>query len=137
IDETTRLEDVQTLLQFFNESSLLPAAESASADFAAPFARTSKFLDHAVFNRYHTEHEMLRYIRRLEAKDLSLVHSMISLGSCTMKLNATSEMFPVSWPEIGKLHPFAPPGQTRGYQRIFRELETWLAEITGFAAISL
>jgi glycine dehydrogenase len=80
---------------------------------------------------------MLRYVRRLEARDLSLVHSMISLGSCTMKLNATSEMFPVSWPEFGALHPFAPAGQTRGYQKLFRDLETWLSEITGFAAVSL
>ncbi|HYD84573.1 MAG TPA: glycine dehydrogenase (aminomethyl-transferring), partial [Opitutus sp.] len=100
-------------------------------------ARRSAFLGHATFNRYHTEHEMLRYIKRLEAKDLSLVHSMISLGSCTMKLNATSEMFPVSWPEFGKLHPFAPAEQTRGYQKLFRDLETWLSEITGFAAVSL
>ena len=80
---------------------------------------------------------MLRYIKRLEAKDLSLVHSMISLGSCTMKLNATSEMFPVSWPEFARLHPFAPSTQTGGYQRLFRDLEGWLAEITGFAAVSL
>ncbi|MFZ9682628.1 MAG: aminomethyl-transferring glycine dehydrogenase, partial [Cephaloticoccus sp.] len=99
--------------------------------------RTSPFLAHAVFNRYHTEHEMLRYIKRLEAKDLSLCHSMISLGSCTMKLNATSEMFPVSWPEFGRLHPFAPVEQTRGYQKLFADLEAWLAEITGFAAVSL
>jgi glycine dehydrogenase len=80
---------------------------------------------------------MLRYIRRLEAKDLSLCHSMISLGSCTMKLNATSEMFPVSWPEFGALHPFAPAEQTRGYQKLFQQLESWLSEITGFAAVSL
>jgi glycine dehydrogenase len=80
---------------------------------------------------------MLRYIKRLEAKDLSLCHSMISLGSCTMKLNATSEMFPVSWPEFGRMHPFAPEEQTRGYVRMFKDLETWLAEITGFAAVSL
>jgi glycine dehydrogenase len=90
-----------------------------------------------VFNRYHTETEMLRYIRGLEAKDLSLTHSMIPLGSCTMKLNATSEMFPVSWPEIGGLHPFAPAAQTEGYGQIFSDLEQWLAEITGFSAVSL
>src|SRR5690606_5765434 len=76
-------------------------------------------------------------IRRLEAKDLSLCHSMISLGSCTMKLNATSEMFPISWPEFSRLHPFAPAEQTRGYQKLFKDLETWLCEITGFAAVSL
>jgi glycine dehydrogenase len=85
----------------------------------------------------HTEHEMLRYIKRLETKDLSLVHSMISLGSCTMKLNATSEMFPVTWPEFGKLHPFAPADQTKGYAKMFAQLEKWLSEITGFAAVSL
>src|SRR6185312_4859029 len=88
-------------------------------------------------NKFHTEHEMLRYIRRLEAKDLSLCHSMISLGSCTMKLNATSEMFPVTWPEFGRLHPFAPSTQTEGYAELFDDLEKWLAEITGFAAVSL
>ena len=138
LDETTSVEDVHTILSFFSESAVLntkPAAELAT--FPAPFARTSAFLTHPTFNRYHTEHEMLRYIKRLEAKDLSLCHSMISLGSCTMKLNATSEMFPVSWPEFGKLHPFAPSEQTRGYTKLFKDLETWLADITGFAGISL
>ncbi len=141
LDETTTLADVETIVSFFSESAAadlqLSTFSSELADFSPPFARTSAFLTHATFNRYHTEHEMLRYIKRLEAKDLSLVHSMISLGSCTMKLNATSEMFPVSWPEFGKLHPFAPATQTRGYQKLFRDLETWLAECTGFAAVSL
>jgi glycine dehydrogenase len=146
LDETTTLEEVQTLFLLFRSDERqriedLPLAGGRSpaelAAFAAPFARTSTFLTASVFNRYHTEHEMLRYIKRLETKDLSLVHSMISLGSCTMKLNATSEMFPVSWPEFGQLHPFAPAEQTRGYQKLFRDLETWLADITGFAAISL
>ncbi|MFT3783038.1 MAG: aminomethyl-transferring glycine dehydrogenase [Nibricoccus sp.] len=105
--------------------------------FPATYARSSSFLKQAVFNSYHTEHEMLRYIKRLESRDLSLVHSMISLGSCTMKLNATSEMFPITWPEFGQMHPFAPTEQTRGYQKLFSDLETWLAEITGFAAVSL
>ncbi|MEO7413954.1 MAG: aminomethyl-transferring glycine dehydrogenase [Opitutaceae bacterium] len=136
LDETTTTEDVQLILGFFGETKLADA-DSIAADFATPHARTSPFLTAATFNRYHTEHEMLRYIKRLEAKDLSLVHSMISLGSCTMKLNATSEMFPVTWPEFGRLHPFAPGEQTRGYAKLFRDLETWLAEITGFAAISL
>ena len=99
--------------------------------------RTSPFLTHPVFNKHHTEHEMLRYIRRLEAKDLSLTTSMIPLGSCTMKLNATSEMLPVTWPEFGKLHPFAPEGQTAGYAELCTELESWLSEITGFAGVSL
>jgi glycine dehydrogenase len=106
------------------------------ASFGA-LARGSGFLSAKVFNSHHTEHEMLRYIKRLEAKDISLCHSMVSLGSCTMKLNAAAEMFPVSWPEFSKLHPFAPADQTRGYQRLARELEAWLCEITGFAAISL
>ena len=101
------------------------------------YERKTDFLTHPVFNSHHTETEMLRYIRRLEAKDLSLTTSMIPLGSCTMKLNATSEMLPVSWPEIGALHPFAPADQTQGYARIFDDLEKWLAEITGFAAVSL
>ncbi|MBL8358759.1 MAG: aminomethyl-transferring glycine dehydrogenase [Delftia acidovorans] len=143
LDETTTLEEIEMLVSFFSSSTVAaPAAQletldAARAGFAAPFARTSGFLAHPVFHRHHTEHEMLRYIRRLEAKDLSLCHSMISLGSCTMKLNATSEMFPVSWTEFSRLHPFAPATQTRGYQKLFRDLETWLAEITGFAAVSL
>jgi len=146
LDETITVDDVQTILGFFSESagtefssqlSALNSQLAALADFNAPHARTSSFLTAATFNRYHTEHEMLRYIKRLEAKDLSLCHSMISLGSCTMKLNATSEMAPVSWPEFSKLHPFAPAEQTRGYQKLFHDLESWLSEITGFAAISL
>jgi glycine dehydrogenase len=139
LDETTTLEDVQTILGFFSESARLAAADldRPETPLAAPHARTSAFLTSSVFNRHHTEHEMLRYIKRLEAKDLSLCHSMISLGSCTMKLNATSEMFPVSWPEFGRLHPFAPEEQTRGYVKMFKDLETWLSEITGFAAVSL
>ena len=104
----------------------------------APFAiRHSSFLQHPVFNRYHSETEMLRYIKRLESRDLSLTASMIPLGSCTMKLNAAAEMFPVSWPEFSKMHPFVPLSQARGYQILFQNLEDWLAEITGFAGISL
>jgi glycine dehydrogenase len=137
LDELTTVEEVRTLLACFSESAVLPAPEAVPADYSAPLARTSPFLTAKAFNSYHTEHEMLRYIKRLEAKDLSLCHSMISLGSCTMKLNATSEMFPVTWPEFGRLHPFAPAEQTRGYARLFSDLETWLAEITGFAAVSL
>jgi glycine dehydrogenase len=137
LDETSTIEDVETLLSCFSESARLPEPTAGVADITAPHARTSPFLTAAVFNRYHTEHELLRYIKRLEAKDLSLAHSMISLGSCTMKLNAASEMFPISWPEFAKLHPFAPAEQTRGYQRLFQDLENWLSEITGFAAVSL
>ncbi len=99
--------------------------------------RNSHFLTHPVFNTHHTETEMLRYLRRLEARDLSLTTSMIPLGSCTMKLNASAEMFPVSWPEFSRLHPFAPDSQTTGYRDMCEQLEHWLAEITGFAAVSL
>jgi glycine dehydrogenase len=112
------------------------AANTEPVTVAFP-RRTSPFLRATVFNRYHTEHEMLRYIKRLEAKDLSLTTSMIPLGSCTMKLNATAEMLPVTWPEVGRLHPFVPVEQAAGYQELFRQLESWLAEITGFAAVSL
>ena len=100
-------------------------------------ARSSEFLTHPVFNTHHTETEMLRYLRRLESRDLSLTTSMIPLGSCTMKLNATAEMFPISWPEFAKLHPFSPDEQTIGYREMCEQLESWLAEITGFAAVSL
>ncbi len=104
---------------------------------ASHFSRTSSFLTHKVFNFYHSETEMLRYIKRLESRDLSLTASMIPLGSCTMKLNAAAEMLPISWPEFARLHPFAPLKQARGYQILFKNLEDWLAEITGFAGISL
>jgi glycine dehydrogenase len=136
LDEATTLDEVRTLLGIFG-SVALPSPESADPDFGAPHARTSPYLTASVFNRHHTEHEMLRYIKRLEAKDLTLCQSMISLGSCTMKLNAASELLPVSWPEFSRLHPFAPEHQVRGYRRMFRDLETWLAEITGFDAVSL
>jgi len=136
LDEATTTQEVKALLAIFG-SILLPSPDSVSPDFASPHGRTSPYLTAAVFQRYHTEHEMLRYIKRLEAKDLTLCQSMISLGSCTMKLNAASELFPVSWPEFSRLHPFAPEHQTRGYRRLFRDLEAWLAEITGFAAVSL
>ena len=99
--------------------------------------RKSEYLTHPIFNSHHSEHEMLRYMKQLENKDLSLAHSMISLGSCTMKLNATAEMIPVTWPEIGGLHPFAPREQAAGYTEIFHDLEKWLCEVTGFDAVSL
>ena len=141
LDETTTLAQVEQLISFFGPTRSYErervASEIGHSAVPAPHARTTPFLTAPSFNRYHTEHEMLRYIKRLEAKDLSLVHSMISLGSCTMKLNATSEMFPVSWPEFGQLHPFAPSDQTKGYAQLFADLESWLTEITGFAAVSL
>jgi glycine dehydrogenase len=142
LDETVAEDDLNTLLQVFNDNrppsfTLDELAPQAGFELPAEFARTTPFLTHPVFNRYHSETEMLRYLRKLEARDLSLCHSMIPLGSCTMKLNATCEMLPVSWPEFNRLHPFAPLKQTRGYQLLFEELEHWLAEITGFAGISL
>jgi glycine dehydrogenase len=122
-------------------TGLKPGANEIGLAFAnsqpAIGNRQSPFLQHSVFNSYHSETEMLRYLKRLESRDLSLTTSMIPLGSCTMKLNAAAEMFPVSWPEFAKIHPFAPLAQTRGYQILFQNLEDWLEEITGFAGISL
>ena len=137
LDETATEADVQTLLSCCGARAEEPAAAAGAGEFAAPLARRSDFLRHPVFNRCHTEHEMLRYIKRLEARDLSLCQSMIALGSCTMKLNAASEMLPLSWPEFSRIHPFVPREQARGYHRLFQDLEAWLAEITGFAAVSL
>ena len=113
------------------------ATENPIAAWPESLVRTSKFLEHEVFHRYHSETEMLRYIHRLEAKDLSLTTSMIPLGSCTMKLNATVEMIPVTWPEFGGLHPYAPADQAAGYSVLFEQLETWLGQITGLPAVSL
>jgi glycine dehydrogenase len=142
LDETVGVEDLDALLVALNRGAPLPfgvaeLADAVDAELPAPFARTSGFLAHPVFKTHRSETSMLRYIRRLESRDLSLTHSMIPLGSCTMKLNATVEMFPVSWPELSRIHPFAPLEQTRGYQELFRQLEADLAEITGFDAVSL
>jgi glycine dehydrogenase len=140
LDETTKPEDLIDLWQIFAGTDDLPFTleELTSASVPHfPLSRTSSYLTHPVFNRYHSETELLRYLHKLEAKDLSLTTSMIPLGSCTMKLNATAEMIPVSWEEFGKIHPFAPASQTQGYQILFKQLEAWLAEITGFAGISL
>ncbi len=141
LDETTLPAEVVSLLGAFAGNPVPFRLEelAEAADLAVPrtHARTSAFLTHPVFGRHHAEHEMLRYITQLQARDLSLAHSMIPLGSCTMKLNGTSEMIPVSWPELAKLHPFAPAEQTAGYLEIFADLERWLAEMTGFAAVSL
>ena len=106
-------------------------------DYPVEFARTTEYLQHPVFNSYHSETEMMRYIKSLENKDLSLMHSMISLGSCTMKLNATTEMLGITWPQFSKIHPFAPVEQVKGYKQLIEELEKDLAEITGFKAVSL
>jgi len=142
LDETVGIEDLDAVLVALNRGSPLPfevtaLADEVNSEVPAAFARTSGYLQHPVFNTHRSETAMLRYIRRLEGRDLSLTHSMIPLGSCTMKLNATVEMFPVSWPEFNRIHPFAPLEQTRGYQELFRQLEHDLAEITGFAAVSL
>ena len=141
LDETTLPGDVQSLFEAFAAGAVPfraeELAEGLEAVPPAPFARKSTFLAHPVFNRYHAEHEMLRYLSRLQARDLSLAHSMIPLGSCTMKLNGTSEMIPVSWPELARLHPFAPADLAEGYREVFAELETWLAEMTGLTAVSL
>ncbi|MBI1189594.1 MAG: aminomethyl-transferring glycine dehydrogenase [Tepidisphaera sp.] len=141
-DETTTPADLAAILKLFAPANTQPPAieslvAATPADFAGPLARASGYLTHPVFNTHHSEHEMLRYIFKLMGRDLSLAHSMIPLGSCTMKLNATSEMIPVTWPEFGRMHPFAPIDQTQGYQKLFADLESWLAEITGFAAVSL
>ena len=140
LSETTTDDDVSQLLAVFHGGDPAPftvAGLASAAALPAPFARGTPFLTHPVFSRYHAESEMVRYIKRLETRDLSLVHSMIPLGSCTMKLNATAEMLPLTWPGVGDLHPFAPRDQADGYARLFGELEAWLADITGFAAISL
>jgi glycine dehydrogenase len=142
LDETVGADDLRDLFEVFGGQAgarLSPEelAQGARVSFPSRHARTSPFLQHPVFERYHSEHEILRYIRRLESRDLSLVHSMIPLGSCTMKLNATSEMLPLSWPEFGELHPFVPLDQAAGYLELFQGLEGALREITGFAGISL
>ncbi|MEH2252181.1 aminomethyl-transferring glycine dehydrogenase [Nostoc sp.] len=140
LDETTRPEDLIDLWQIFAGTDDLPFTLEELTSLSLPhlpLSRTSTYLTHPVFNRYHSETELLRYLHKLESKDLSLTTSMIPLGSCTMKLNATAEMIPVTWEEFAKIHPFAPASQTQGYQILFEQLETWLAEITGFAGISL
>jgi glycine dehydrogenase len=141
-DETTDEGDVRRLMEVFVGHQRLPftipeLSQTVTTAFPSNLARTSPYLTHEVFHRYHAEHEILRYLYRLQARDLSLTHSMIPLGSCTMKLNATAEMLPVTWPEFARLHPFAPAEQSKGYQELFRQLEARLGEITGFSAVSL
>jgi glycine dehydrogenase len=141
-DETSDTTGLSELIAIFANQPVEPFQAGKNLDtlvlgFRDSFKRQSQFLQHPVFNRYHSETEMLRYIKRLESRDLSLTASMIPLGSCTMKLNSAAEMYPVSWPEFSRIHPFAPLSQARGYQILFQNLEDWLEECTGFAGISL
>ncbi len=143
LDQTVSVDDLNAILAVFAavngvEFKELTSAysEQAPSVIEEQHARRSEYLQHPVFNTYHSESEMMRYLKRLENRDLSLVHSMISLGSCTMKLNAASELYPITWPEFANVHPFVPLDQTEGYQEIFHRLERDLCEITGFAAMS-
>ncbi|MCH2102651.1 MAG: aminomethyl-transferring glycine dehydrogenase [Planctomycetes bacterium] len=139
LDETTRQEDLSAILAVFGggDADLHKLCDEAPEGPPAPFARESAYLTHPNFTSYHSEHEMLRLLNRLVSRDLSLTTSMISLGSCTIKLTATTEMIPVTWPEFGGLHPYAPAEQTTGYKELVQSLESMLCEITGFDAISL
>jgi len=131
IDETTSQNDINELLQFFE------CSQGSKNNYSLKETRSSKYLTHEVFNSYHSETKMMRYLKKLETKDLSLNTSMISLGSCTMKLNAAAEMIPISWPEFSSIHPFAPESQTLGYKELFDSLEKWLVNITGLHSCSL
>jgi len=138
-DESHMVEDANEIVKIFAQLSKnheVKIDKDVQAVYPLSLQRASDFLAHPVFNQYHSEHELLRYMKRLENKDLSLVHSMISLGSCTMKLNATTEMIPVTWPEFANIHPFVPKKQAEGYAIVINELHEWLADITGFHAVS-
>ena len=161
LNETTTLEEMEAIAQLFgvalakdlsklknSERLAHPLHQYANSNgkevtdqnttsISNALQRNTPFLTHPTFNKYQAEHEMLRYIKSLENKDLSLVHSMIPLGSCTLKLNASTEMMPLSWGTLANIHPFVPMNQTAGYQQLFEELAAWLAEITGFATTSL
>ena len=137
-DETTRIEDLNNLFQIFGLQDQIKNLDDVTiSSIDDTLKRTSKYLTHQVFNSYHSETEMLRYLKSLEDKDIALNRSMIALGSCTMKLNAVAEMIPVTWPEFGNIHPFAPLDQAKGYLKMFSDLEKMLSEITGFTGISL
>ena len=141
LDETTTRADVEALWAIIGQGKAAPAFDATEASvadaFPAALARTTTYLTHPTFNRYHAEHEMLRYLRTLADKDLALDRTMIPLGSCTMKLNATSEMIPVTWPEFSNIHPFAPNDQTVGYREMIDQLEAMLCAATGYDAVSL
>ena len=135
-DETKEMDDLALLAKIFSLDGNF-AGKTSITSIPKDLSRTSEFMKHPVFNSYHSETEMLRYLKRLEDKDIALNQSMIALGSCTMKLNAVAEMIPVTWPEFGALHPFAPTQQAQGYQALFNDLKQMLSEITGFSGISL
>lgn len=135
LNESTTATDVAELVEIISGKSA--ATETVAGSIPAAFLRSSTYMTHPVFNTHHSETEMLRYMKKLENKDLSLAHAMIALGSCTMKLNATSEMIPITWPEFASIHPFAPLEQTQGYQEMLAELHKDLCECTGFAGVSL
>ncbi|TAQ83844.1 hypothetical protein B7494_g7832 [Chlorociboria aeruginascens] len=145
VDETVDIKDLQDILSIFDQSNnqinindiIKSLPGNGTLSLPGTFKRTSKYLTHPVFNSHHSETELLRYIHHLQSKDLSLTHSMIPLGSCTMKLNATTEMAPITWPEFSLIHPFAPVEQAKGYKVMIDELEADLAKITGFDAVSL
>ncbi|MFZ5540292.1 MAG: aminomethyl-transferring glycine dehydrogenase [Pseudomonadota bacterium] len=138
LDETATRADVQALWRVFGVNASVDALDATVGDAIPPsLARTSAYLTHPVFNQYHAEHEMLRYLRALADRDLALDRTMIPLGSCTMKLNATAEMIPITWPEFANIHPFAPAEQAAGYAQLIGELEKMLAECTGYDAVSL
>jgi glycine dehydrogenase len=137
VDETHTLADISSLVKILAGKTVDKAANTIELNWPSSLQRKSEYMTHPVFNSYHSEHEMLRYIKSLEGKDLSLCHSMIPLGSCTMKLNATAEMIPVTMPGFGQLHPFIPRDQASGYTQIFGELSEYLKQVTGFAGISL
>ena len=143
-DESKTLSDVDELLLLFSSAlnkksgfNVNSESKNLKVEFPDGLIRKTDFMDHPVFNQFRSEHEMLRYLKELENRDLDLTHSMISLGSCTMKLNATAEMIPLTWPEFGNIHPFAPLAQAAGYHQLFNELDDWLSEITGFEKVSL
>lgn len=143
-DQKKEPEDVAQIIDIFSTVlgksagfDLKKASDDITITFPEAVTRTTEYLTHEVFNMYHSEHEMLRYLKRLENRDLSLTHSMISLGSCTMKLNATTEMIPVTWPKLGSIHPFVPVNQALGYKQIIDDLTDWLSEITGFYTVSM
>ena len=138
-DERKNVYRVNQLLKIFNAAESIKKEDPVANLVNLPknLIRTSKYLEHPVFNLYHSETEMLRYLKKLEDKDIALNRTMIALGSCTMKLNATAEMIPISWRELAEPHPFVPVEQMEGYRELFTDLKNWLRSITGFSGVSL